>query len=418
MDSQEAIPQSIRRRIIGTLFTAQSLFSAAQIVTFTLLPIIAVELSGSASAAGIPATLGLLGRAAAAYPMGWLMDRYGRRAGLSLGYLLAAAGAFLSALAIGGASFLGFCLGAILAGTGRATGEQARFAAAEVVVPARRAKVIGLVVFAGTVGAIAGPLLVAPSIQWAAARGLAPDTGPYLVGAVLTGLAMLVVFALLRPDPMLISQELERSQAAGQWVDSAVRTARQIFSENAVRLAVLAMVIGQLVMTLIMVITPLHMKYSEYDPQQISWVIMAHTLGMFGLSSVTGRLIDRFGQVSMIGIGALVLIVSALLTPPASSVAALAVALFLLGLGWNFCFIAGSSLLTDALSPHERGRIQGVNETLVALASGAGSLSTGVVFSTGGMLAISLIGVVLSAGLIGAAFYLGRGHASPAPVRQ
>ena len=158
--------------------------------------------------------------------------------------------------------------------------------------------------------------------------------------------------------------------------------------------------VGQLVMTTIMVITPLHMAKLTYTTDDIGWVLMAHTLGMFGLASVTGWLIDRTSSTIMIGVGGLVLILSALLTPLASNLWMLSAALFLLGLGWNFCFVAGSALLSAALKPSERGRVQGASEKLVSLASGAGSLSVGVIFAYGGIVGISAGGLLFSLVLI------------------
>ena len=126
----------VRRRLVAVLFTSQSLFSAAQIVTFAVLPIVVVRLGGSEAVAGLPATLALAGRALAAFPVGWLMDRVGRRFGLSLGFLLGAIGSLVAGLAIGWASFVGLLLGVLLAGMGRGIAEQGRFAAAEVETPA------------------------------------------------------------------------------------------------------------------------------------------------------------------------------------------------------------------------------------------------------------------------------------------
>lgn len=393
-------PESVRRRITLVLFIGQSFFSAAMIAGFTLTPIIAASLTGSDSAAGVPNTLMLLGRAAAAYPLGWLLDHAGRRWGLTAGFLLAVVGSALAVVSIIGASFIGFCLGAALTGMGRAASDQSRYVAAEVQTASKRAKVIGLIVFAGTVGAVAGPLIVDPSGQLAARLGLAVSTGPFVMGALLYFLALLVTVVFLRPDPLAVGRAVavaEQPETAGA---KGGRALSRIFADPLVVLAVAAMVIGQLVMTLVMVITPLHMDHYDHGTQAISLVIMAHTLGMFGLSSVTGWLIDRFGRLAMIVTGALVLVGATLLAPISTAVPVLAFALFLLGLGWNFCFIAGSSLLSDALAAGERGRGQGASEMMVALAAGTGSLGTGAVFARGGMAAVSAVGLAFSLALI------------------
>lgn len=410
------VPQTVRRRLLVTLFATQSLFSAAQIVSFAVLPIVAVQIASSDAAAGIPSTVTLLGRAAAAYPVGWLMDRLGRRFGLSTGFLLAIGGWVLSALALGWGTLWGFLLGTLLSGMGRGIGEQARFAAADVETPDRRAKAIGMIVFAGTIGAVGGPLLLSPSEQLAIRYGFDPASGPFIAGAILTYLAFMLTVVFLRPDPMLIGRAIEAGLPGYAAATGPGRSVREIFADWSVRLALLALVVSQLVMTTIMVITPLYMSRHEYSTGAISWVLMAHTLGMFGLAGVTGRLIDRAGEVTMIAVGSVVLIASAVLAPLAPNVPTLALALFLLGLGWGFCFIAGSSLLSNALQPQERGRVQGASETLVSLASGVGSLSTGSLFAVGGMAGISLSGLAFALLLLAATVWIARLRAKPLPL--
>ncbi len=389
------ISHGTRQRLTGALFISQSLFSAAMIAAFTLTPILAAKLGGSDSAAGVPNTLTLLGRAAAAYPIGWLFDKVGRRLGLTVGFALALAGAVLTVWAVMNGSFVAFCAGAALMGMGRGGTDQARYVAAEVQQPERRAKVIGLMVFAGTVGAVGGPALVGPSARLAELWGFLGDTGPYLAAIGLYAIGMLTIFLFLRPDPRQISRALDAANPAED-VHLPSRPFSKIFSQPTVLLAVAAMAIGQLVMALIMVITPLHMDHNNHSTESVSLVIMAHTLGMFGLSSVTGWLIDRYGRIPLIVAGSLILIISGILTPLSISMANLVVALFLLGLGWNFCFIAGSSLLSDALAANERARAQGASEVLVSLATGVGSLGTGAVFHQGGMTAVAAVGIALS----------------------
>ena len=401
--STSTIPRSVQQRITATLFISQSLFSGSMILSFTLLPIISAHLSGTDRAAGVPPTMMMLGRAVAAYPMGWLMDRTGRRLGLSLGYLFAAAGSVLSVLSISmWESFPWLCASVLLIGMGRGVSEQARFVAAEVYHPVKRAGVIGLIVFAGTIGAVGGPLLVSPSTWLAAYFGLHPHSGPYLVSVVLTALAFMLIVCLLYPDPMKVGRALAQD-LNGVEEKNTGRKLWQIFIDRTVRLGVAAMIIGQFVMTLIMVITPLHMSYHAHEATAISWVIMAHTLGMYGLSSLTSRLSDRFGQVKIVVAGALILSISTVLTPISNEVSMLAFSLFLLGLGWNFCFIAGSTLFFSDLLPFERGRAQGAGEMMVALAAGIGSLGTGAVFAEAGIVVVSAMGLAFSLVLIVAA---------------
>lgn len=389
------VSPTVQRRITATLFAAQSIFSAALLQTFTLTTIVAAQLSGLESLAGIPGTLNLAGRAFIGYPITWLMERYGRRASFVIGYLLGAVGAVVSAYAIWLGSFLLFCLGALLLGMGRGISEQTRYAAAEVYLPEQRGKVIGWIVSASTIGSIVGPLLVAPSSQWSGHWLANTFVGPFLLAGLMAVVTALVVFFYLRPDPLIIGRQVGAREQM-QPINAPMRPMTEIFANPTLRLALAAMVIGQFVMTLIMSITALHMEHHGHDVQAISWVLMAHTLGMFGLAIVTGWLIQRVGQVNMILVGGSVLTLSAILAPLSPDFMPLALALFLLGLGWNFCFIAGSSLLSNSLAAHERVRAQGFGETFVSIASGVASLGSAVLFAYGGILLVCAMGLAFT----------------------
>jgi len=283
----------------------------------------------------------------------------------------------------------------------RGTAEQGRYAAAEVYPASRRARIIGIIVFAGTLGAVGGPLLVGPAGDVVARWGLPVAAGPYVATAVLLVLALGLVFLLLRPDPARLRLLVADGQAQETAEAATIFPLHTILRRPAVQLAIAALVIGQLVMTMLMVVTPLYMDHQNHGPELISWVIMAHTLGMFGLSGLTGWLTDRLGRTLTIFAGGGLLALSAVLAPAASGVPLLALALFLLGLGWNFSFVAGSSLLTDAVSAEEQGRVQGASELVVSLASGLGSLGAGILFEQAGIWLPAGVGLALAAGLMG-----------------
>ena len=404
------VSEGVQRRLLATLFSAQSIYNAAQVVSFTVTTLAAVALTGSEASAGLPATITLAGRAVVAYPIGWLMDRLGRRNTIALGFLLSVVGTVLSALAFPARSFALFCVGSLINGFGRGTGEQSRYAAADIVPPARASQAIGTLVFAGTVGAVLGPLLIAPAERFAGARGFDALAGPYVISAALTFVSLIVIFVFLRPDPGLISR---RREAASPQPSAESRSLRHIFSMPAVQLAVIALGVCQLVMTMIMVITPLHMQHEQHATESIAWVIMAHTLGMFGLSGITGRLTARFGNSPIIFWGGMILALSAVLAPMAATVPLLAVALFLLGLGWNLAYVAGSALLASSVSSGERGRTQGASETLIAVAAASASFGTGIAFDWGGLIAVSMIGLALTLALFAALFWARK---QPVPV--
>jgi MFS family permease len=295
-------------------------------------------------------------------------------------------------------SFAAFMAGALLLGMARAGADQSRYIGAEVFTFSRRAKVIGIIVSAGTIGAILGPLLVPLSTGWMNSIGMSGWAGPFVISVLLLVITIAVVFLFLRPDPQQLGQATANQEAAEdpQNIENIAvdgRPLREIFAAPMVQLAVLSMVMSFFVMTVLMVITPLHMDRHDHSTTAISGVIMAHTLGMFGLSWFTGWLIDRFGRVQMIVAGAAMLLLSSVLAPLSLRVPILGLALFLLGLGWNFCFVAGSTLLSDALAQQERGKAQGASEMLVAIGSGAASFLSGVFFAQGQYQLVSFIGL-------------------------
>lgn len=413
--STDLLAPAVRRRITGTLFTAHTTFIAAQIASFTLMSIIGAELGGSDASAGIPSTVSMIGRAVAGYPAGWLLDKVGRRFGLTIGYYLGLMGALLSVVAIGWESLIGFCLGVGLMGMARSTSEQSRFIAAEAELPDRRAKTIGLIVAGGTIAAVAGPLLVGPSGQLMERFGRLAIAGPYAAAALLSIVCILIVMIFLRPDPLVVGRAIEESYGTPATDTSTAtkeqtggRTLLQALVDPRVRLAMAALTISQFVMVYLMVIMPVHMDHNNHDTTAIAWMIAAHNLGMYIFSWLTGWLIENTGRISVIVLGGLTLAASAIFTPVWIGVVPISLIMFAVGLGWNFAFIAGSSLLSDALSQNERGRIQGASETLSAVAGGGGSLSAGFVFAASGVMGLSAVGLAFSLVLLAAAMLWGR----------
>ena len=199
-----------------------------------------------------------------------------------------------------------------------------------------------------------------------------------------------------KPDPQIIGRELAALEPALPIDETVGRGNRQIFAQPNARIAAGAMIFGQLAMVAVMTITPVYMHDHEHGLNSISWVIMAHTLGMFGLSFMTGWLVDRLGQHRMITLGGFVLALSCLLAPLWDNVGWLALSLFLLGLGWNFCFVAGSTLLTMVVRASERGQIQGLTDAMVYVSSGLGSVGSGLVFAGLGFLVMSWLTILIS----------------------
>jgi MFS family permease len=375
----------VARRLTAVLFVSQSLASAAFIANIAVNAIVGAELSGRQELAGLPSTLMLAGAALAAYPAGRFMQRFGRRPGLAIGFLFGLLGMLVDGLAIITLSFPLFLFGLLLLGMARGVTDQSRYAAADAVPFSQRARAISTVVFAGTVGAVGGPALVGPLGRVAEGLGLPDLVGPMFGGALLFAIGALLLTLALRPDPQALARQLADDAAAAPDYQPPApgpgRSVIEVLRAPAPRLALLAMVIGQATMVLVMSVTSLHMHNHDHGLGNISLVVGAHTLGMFGLSVLTGTLADRLGRPLTIILGALLTIAGALIAPLSLLTPWLALALFLVGLGWNLCYIAGSSLLADALTSAERGRVQGASDLMVNLASASGSLLSGLVLA-------------------------------------
>ncbi len=395
-DLSKDVLTTLAARITRTLFATVSLSSAGLIATFTVLSIVGAELSGNPLWAGVPATLHLLGKAGAAYLWGPILDRFGRRVGLQWALLAGLGGAALAVYSIMARSFSIFLGGLVLMGVARAVLDLSRFFAAEVHAPAVRGKAVSRVVIAGTVGAVFGPLLVGPTGAWAERLGLQDLSGTFVAASLLFALATVVVAVGLRPDPRDLGRKVADLYPDESLQSGQDRPLMQILLQPTVVVAVVAMVFSQVVMVMLMVITSLHMRENQHALSNISIVVSAHTLGMYAFSLVTGWLVDSWGRGPVILTGAGILILSGLMAPLSVQLIPLAVSLFLLGLGWNFCYVGGSTLLSDQLSPTERSQTQGFNDLLIGLVSAAGSFGSGVVYASAGFAVMGLVAAALS----------------------
>jgi MFS family permease len=382
-----------RRRTRWALFSSVALGSTGHIAAVTVASIAGKELLGDASLSGAPAAAVVFGAAVGAIALSWLMTRSGRRAGLTTGYLVGVGGALVATLAILTRSFPLLILGSLLIGFGNASNNLSRYAAADLVEPARRPVAIGLVVWGSTVGAIVGPWLVPIAGGLATSVGLPPLAGPYLVPVLFVTIAAALTFAMLRPDPFALAHE-----SAIHHADAApARPAREILMLPAVFAAVAALVAGQATMVLIMTQTPLHLDAHGHGLDVVGFVISGHVAGMFALSPISGWITQRVGSLATIFLGTGVLIVASLLAglAPPDSAEVLFIALALLGWGWNLGFVAGSSLIAANVAPAERARVQGVSDAVIWTTSAGASLGSGTVIAAAGFSTLGLLGVAI-----------------------
>ena len=388
--------EATARKITAILFTQQSLASAGFIAASTLNAIVGKELTQHSDWAGVPTAVYGIGGALAAFGWGYIFDAIGRRGGLVSGLILGVIGSGVAFFAIARSSFAIFLLGMVLMGVANAAVQLGRFAAAEVNLPKNRGRAISNVVLGGTVGSVVGPFVAGPAGVFIKSFGISELSGAYLVSLLLFAVAAVVVFFGLRPDPREIGKEVARLNPEAGSTSREARTILQIFSQPAAMVALLSMVLGQMVMVLVMVITSLHMRDYQHALSDISLVVSSHTFGMYAFSLVSGRLLDKWGRGPVIVFGSLTLVIACFAATVSPDVLPLGIALFLLGLGWNFCYVGGSTLLADQLSPVERARTQGFNDLIVGLASAAGSLGSGFIFALLGYNTMASIAAIVA----------------------
>ena len=400
----------VQRRTVGVLIGSQALGGLGTTIGVAVASVLAERITGNASLAGLVQTVQVLGSAGAAYVLAQVMGRRGRRPGLALGYLLGAIGAGLCV--VGGAvgSFALLLTGALLLGSNTAASLASRYAAADLAAPQHKGRALSLVLWATTVGAVAGPNLVGPAGSLAERLGLPVLTGPFLVSLVATLAASLVVVALLRPDPLLLARKVSgEDPGARRSRLSRAERASLLRAHPGIPAAVLALASAHAVMVAVMVMTPLHMDHGGAALEVIGLVISIHVLGMFFFSPVVGLLVDRLGPRAVLGLGAAVLWVSLALsgTSPEGASPRIGAGLFLLGLGWSLCSVAGAAMLTLAAPLAHRTGVQGTADLLMNLAAAAAGVGGGLVVGAFGYGALNSFAAILVLGVAAAAIWAG-----------
>lgn len=393
---------ALQRRTLRVLLASQVLAGAGLAAGVTVGALLAEDMLGSTGLSGLPAALLTLGSAAAAVGVGRLSQRSGRRPGLATGYAVGAVGGGLVVVAAALDDVPLLLLALVLYGSGTATNLQARYAGADLAAPDRRGRAVSTVLVATTLGAVAGPNLVEPMGGVAAALGLPELSGPFLLATAAYATAAVVVSVALRPDPLLTARAVADESARVAAAAGDAPLAPAVTDTLLLRLGATTMVVTQLVMVSIMTMTPVHMRDHGHGLGAAGLVISLHVAAMFLPSPLTGALVDRVGRRPLIGAAGVTLLLAGLLAAaaPPGSLVLLAVALVLLGLGWNLGLVAGTALLTDAVPLDRRARTQGTVDVGVALAGATGGIGSGLVVAAAGFAALGLAGGLVALALV------------------
>lgn len=381
--------RTAQARTVRTLSVAQVFSGLGNGSTLALGSILAVDLAGSEAWAGSVNTALTLGTAATAIPLSQLALARGRRAALTTGLSAAIIGTGLMVAAVLTSGFPLLLGGAFLVGLGSAVNLQARFAVTDLAVPARRGRDLSLVVWAITIGAVAGPNMVGPGAVLAGWLGIPAQAGPFVISAAGMVLGAGIIAVFLHPDPLLTSRTLDGGAPARSGPTasrSPWRAGWQILRAHpTAAAAVTAVIAAHAVMVAVMSMTPLHMQHQAGAAAGhldtitlIGFTISLHIAGMYALSPMMGWLTDRLGPTPTVLAGMGTLLAAVTLTGLApGQLGAVTVGLVLLGLGWSAVTVAGSTLLVSSLDPVQRVPAQGFSDATMSLAGAVGAAAAG-----------------------------------------
>lgn len=374
----------VQRRTLWVLAGAQVFGGLGVGSGITVAGLIAEDVSGSTSLAGLAQTATVLGAAAAALPMARLMSARGRRPGLVAGYLVAIAGAVLVVTGSATESFSLVLLGAVMLGSSTATNLQSRYAATDLAPAASRARALSTVVWATTVGVVLGPNLAGPGGTLARSVGLPPLSGPLLFSMAAFVVSAGLLFVGLRPDPLLEARRLH-GVATGEVMatrhGSLADALRAVRRSRLATLGIVTIALAHTVMVSVMVMTPVHLRHHDATLRVIGLVISVHVAGMFAASPLVGWLTDRFGRLPVVLLAQVLLVAAIAIggTAPGRAHSTVAVALLLLGLGWSCALVAGSTLLSETVAAEARPGVQGAADFVMGMCGAAGGAFAGVV---------------------------------------
>jgi MFS family permease len=407
MTYQGIDPAVLQRRTLRLLFVTQIISGIGVAIGASVGALLAADIAGI-SVSGLAQSAVVVGAALFALPATAIVHRHGRRPSLAAGYLVAAMGSIVIVMAAMQNSIPLLFVGFFLFGGATAASLQARYAAVDLAPAALRGRHLSLIVWATTLGAVAGPNLAAVAGASLDRYGIPTLAGPFFFSALLFGLATLVLMVLLRPDPAVVARRVAAASGVDRSQDGPARLGsalRAVFSQASARLGVSAMAVGHLVMIGVMAMTPVHIRNAGHDAPHtlriVGIVLSFHIAGMFAFSPVIGWLTDRLGRRSVIFAGiALLLTACALAGSAGHQPTRLAAGLMVLGLGWSATMVAGSTLLSESVPIELRASAQGLSDLIMGLAGASAGAVSGLVVHAWGYPILTLLAALATAPLI------------------
>lgn len=393
--------KSLYKRTLIIVSISQILGGAGLAAGVTVGALLAQQMLGTEAYAGLPSALLTFGSAGAALLVGRLSQAYGRRTGLTAGFMLGGLGAIgIIFAAILNSVFLLFP-SLLIYGAGSATNLQARYAGTDLANKKQRATAISIAMVFTTFGAVAGPNLVNVMGDFALSIGVPSLAGPFILGAAAYILAGTVLFIMLRPDPLVIARKIQTfNQESSN--KGPLATTDHIENKRGIIVGATIMILTQMVMVAMMTMTPVHMMHHGHDLGAVGLVIGFHIGAMYLPSLVTGALIDKLGRTVMAIASGITLLLAGLIAAfaPGDSMVLMVIALSLLGLGWNIGLISGTALIIDSTNTSTRAKTQGTVDVLIALSGATGGAMSGIIVAGSSYLTLSLVGGILSLLLI------------------
>lgn len=393
--------QKLYKRTLIIVSVSQMFGGAGLAAGITVGALLAQQMLGTDAFAGLPTAMFTLGSALAAFIVGKLSQRYGRRIGLATGFIVGGFGAIGVVMAALTNSIILLLISLLIYGAGTATNLQARYAGTDLADKKQRATAVSITMVMTTFGAVAGPNLVGVMGDFANSIGVPKLAGPFILSAAAFILAGLVLFVMLRPDPLIIANIIEKYKQEhtykGQPITEEVKE-----NKRGITVGAIVMILTQIVMVAIMTMTPVHMGHHGHGLSEVGLVIGFHVGAMYLPSLVTGMLIDKIGRTAMSIAGGVILLAAGVIAAiaPSDSLLLLIVALSLLGLGWNLGLISGTAQIVDSTTPSTRAKTQGKIDVFIALAGASGGAMSGMVVANSSYAALSLAGGVLALLLI------------------